>query len=216
MDEPFSNLDAKLRQQTRLELAWLHQRLSPTIVYVTHDQTEAMTLANRIVVMNEGRIQQIGSPYDIYHFPANIFTASFIGMPPINLVHGRIEGGRFTGLNENGNPAFECIFPDRGGNNREELVMGIRPENIRLSQSGETLSGGEFRIDTTVKSLELLGAEYYASLDAGGCLLTGRIPAREKLSLGQKLKVVCNAYKAHFFDKKTGLRLETKTDGVNK
>jgi ABC-type sugar transport system ATPase subunit len=94
--------------------------------------------------------------------------------------------------------------------------MGIRPENIRLSQSDETLSGGEFRIDTTVKSLELLGAEYYASLDVGDCILTGRIPAREKLSLGQKLKVVCNAYKAHFFDKKTGLRLETKTGEVNK
>ena len=218
MDEPLSNLDAKLRQQTRMELSMLHQRIHPTIVYVTHDQVEAMTLASRIVVMNEGYIQQVGAPYDIYHFPANIFTASFIGMPPINLIRGRVEAGMFVGLNEGGEPVFKCAVPreltDRmDGYSQGGIVMGIRPETIRLAQPGGSQTDDELPISATVETLELLGAEYHAGLNVGGCVMTSRIPAREKISIGQRLDVVCNLRKAHFFDKKTGLRLETKVVG---
>jgi len=220
MDEPLSNLDAKLRQQTRMELSMLHQRIHPTIVYVTHDQVEAMTLASRIVVMNEGYIQQVGAPYDIYHFPANIFTASFIGMPPINLIRGRVEAGMFVGLNEGGEPVFKCAVPreltDRmDGYSQGGIVMGIRPETIRLAQPGGSQTDDELPISATVETLELLGAEYHAGLNVGGCVMTSRIPAREKISIGQRLDVVCNLRKAHFFDKKTGLRLETKVVGVS-
>jgi len=173
MDEPLSNLDAKLRQQTRMELSMLHQRIHPTIVYVTHDQVEAMTLASRIVVMNEGYIQQVGAPYDIYHFPANIFTASFIGMPPINLIRGRVEAGMFVGLNEGGEPVFKCAVPreltDRmDGYSQGGIVMGIRPETIRLAQPGGSQTDDELPISATVETLELLGAEYHAGSTWGG------------------------------------------------
>ena len=212
MDEPLSNLDAKLRQQTRMELSLLHHTLHPTIVYVTHDQTEAMTLAKKIVVMNEGRVQQIGSPYEIYHSPANIFTASFIGMPPINLMRGRIEGDVFTGLNENGEPALVCKVPPEiaeiaARSRLGDLVMGLRPETIRLLNAGKEAGSDECTINAPVETLELLGAEYYAGLNLKGCILTSRIPAREEIHPGQRLQTVFDIRKAHFFDEKTGLRL---------
>ncbi|MCL2231543.1 MAG: ATP-binding cassette domain-containing protein [Treponema sp.] len=215
MDEPLSNLDAKLRQQTRKELSMLHQRLRPTIVYVTHDQIEAMTLANRIVVMNGGYIQQVGTPSEIYNFPANIFTASFIGMPPINLVHGRTNENMFIASSQNGETAFSCALPDKltalsGAYAQGDIIVGIRPENIRLLSPGESPGADEFRLNATVKTLELLGAEYYVGFDVGAHTLIGRIPSREKISLGQKREAFFSIHKAHFFDKKTGLRLGAK------
>jgi multiple sugar transport system ATP-binding protein len=216
MDEPLSNLDAKLRQQTRMELALLHHNLHPTIVYVTHDQTEAMTLANKIVVMNEGRIQQIGAPYTIYHSPANIFTASFIGMPPINLIRGGMENGMFIGLNKDGEPAIRCAVPSEtadlaGGKKR--LVMGIRPENVRILRAGEKPADvNECAVSVKVETLELLGAEYNAGLSADGCVITSRIPAREEIHLGAQFKAVLDISKAHFFDEETGMRLRDQSN----
>ncbi|MCL2128250.1 MAG: ABC transporter ATP-binding protein, partial [Treponema sp.] len=176
MDEPLSNLDAKLRQQTRRELAVLHHKYSPTIIYVTHDQIEAMTLATRIVVMNEGHIQQTGSPQEIYRYPENIFTASFIGTPQINLLPGRINEGRFVCTGKNLNPLLSCFVPQAvlmqsGKYGQGGIVLGLRPENIRLLQGRELLSDNEFAASAVVETLELLGAEYNAGLDMGGCSL---------------------------------------------
>jgi len=214
MDEPLSNLDAKLRQQTRMELSVLHQEWNSTIVYVTHDQIEAMTLATKIVVMNEGRIQQIGSPYEIYHTPANVFTASFVGMPPINLVRGRVEEETFTGLNSDAEPVFSCRLPQGIARQWAEqyrqggIVMGIRPENIRPLPAGRQKTDSECLLSATVETLELLGAEYNAGLKLAGFCLTSRIPAGEKIHHGQKLETAFDIHKAHFFDEKTGLRLK--------
>ncbi|MCL2804628.1 MAG: ABC transporter ATP-binding protein [Treponema sp.] len=213
MDEPLSNLDAKLRQQTRRELSVLHNDLHPTIVYVTHDQIEAMTLADKIVVMNEGRIQQIGTPYEIYHTPANIFTSSFIGTPPINLAAGYISGEDFNGVNENKEPVLKCKVPQKisscGCASNTQLVLGLRPETLQI---GEKTSEEECAFNATIEAYEFLGAEYYASLNANGCIFTARIPANVPVSKGQKVQAVFNIHKAHFFDKATGLRLKGNVD----
>jgi len=205
MDEPLSNLDAKLRQQTRRELSILHNNLKPTIVYVTHDQIEAMTLASRIVVMNEGRIQQIGSPYDIYHTPANIFTASFIGSPPINFIRGFLNN-----------------------DTNKKVILGLRPEIISILKPGEEIDENTCVLDAIVESYEFLGSEYNVvlklqadlvikqkqfaestsvSVDQKKQTLTSRIPANMEISNGLKLKVCFKIDKAHFFDEVSGLRL---------
>ena len=212
MDEPLSNLDAKLRQQTRLELSMLHQELNSTIVYVTHDQIEAMTLASRIVVMNEGRIQQVGTPHDIYHYPANIFTASFIGMPQINLLKGCMEGDKFTCMNDDRKPVFTFKVSREtarscGGYQQTVMIMGLRPEHVRLPDPDEEVPDNKCQLTATVETLELLGAEYNAALNVNGCLLNSRIPARNKIENGQSLEVVCDIGKALFFDEKTGKRI---------
>jgi multiple sugar transport system ATP-binding protein len=135
MDEPLSNLDAKLRQQTRKELAMLHHELHPTVLYVTHDQIEAMTMATRIVVMKEGRIQQIGTPNEIYHYPANMFTASFIGAPTINFISGAIKENWFIRFDKEQKPliTFDILptllkttsaYQDGG------IILGVRPETM--------------------------------------------------------------------------------------
>jgi len=214
MDEPLSNLDAKLRQQTRRELSVLHNNLRPTIVYVTHDQIEAMTLANRIVVMNEGRVQQIGSPYDIYHSPANIFTASFIGSPPINLIKGKIENDTFIGFNDKSEQILQCKVPKEIASFAEaqkinaNIVLGLRPEAVRILSDGEKANDDDCIFNTTVDTLEFLGAEYNAGLNTGGIVLTCRIPAGASIKLKQDLGAVFNINKAHFFDGVSGLRLK--------
>jgi multiple sugar transport system ATP-binding protein len=213
MDEPLSNLDAKLRQQTRKELAVLHQELHSTILYVTHDQTEAMTMASRIVVMNEGKIQQIGTPYEVYHYPENIFTASFVGMPGINLINGLIEGDFFIGMNTGQKACIKVEIPrgftdSAGICHADGIVMGIRPENII---TGQAVNPGEkYFFDAEVRTLELLGAEYHAGLDIRGLNFTCRIPARQEIKPGQKMPVVLNADKMHFFDRKTGVRIKNE------
>ncbi|MCL2879567.1 MAG: ABC transporter ATP-binding protein [Treponema sp.] len=211
MDEPLSNLDAQLRQQCRMDLAVLHSELNNTIVYVTHDQIEAMTLATRIVVMNEGRIQQIGSPYDIYNTPANLFTASFIGMPPINLIRGRVTGGVFYGFSDANEKVLECALPPGIAANAAAyrdggLLLGIRAEDIRISRSPAP-SDGECRFGATAETLELLGAEYIAGMNAGGSILNSRVSSDENITLHSHLNMVFNIARAHFFDAKTGLRL---------
>jgi multiple sugar transport system ATP-binding protein len=213
MDEPLSNLDAKLRQQTRKELAILHHELNSTIVYVTHDQTEAMTMASRIVVMNEGRIQQTGTPYEIYHHPENIFTASFIGMPGINLVKGYIERNRFIGMNNEQEPCIEIAVPSKPAGNagerrRDGIIMGIRPENIITEET--PIPPGENFFESEIRSLELLGAEYYAGINIRGLDLVCRIPARREMRTGQKIPAVLNSNRIHFFDEQTGARIRNE------
>ena len=130
-DEPLSNLDAKLRVQMRSEIKELHQRLKVTTVYVTHDQIEAMTMADKIVVMNDGRIEQIGAPLELYDRPANLFVAGFIGSPAMNLIDGRIDGGAFHGAGGTAWPLPATARRPTGA-----VIYGIRPEHLRLDPDG--------------------------------------------------------------------------------
>ena len=144
-DEPLSNLDAKLRVQTRLEIQKLHRELGITSLFVTHDQVEAMTLAQRMIVMNAGNMEQFGTPDEVYTRPATTFVASFIGAPPMNLLSGRIEGDRFA----LGNVALD-LPPGERPARTDQLLMGVRPEHLRLAESGWPI---------TVELVEVLGAE---------------------------------------------------------
>lgn len=162
-DEPLSNLDASLRVQMRMEIGRLHQRLKNTVVYVTHDQVEAMTLADRIVVLEAGQIRQIGTPMDLYERPANRFVAGFIGTPTMGFIAARTRGPSALLVNEGGSP---CVVEMPGRIPAEladtELILGIRPENCRLCNSAD----GQLR--GTVIMLERLGADTFAFLDIPG------------------------------------------------
>jgi multiple sugar transport system ATP-binding protein len=202
MDEPLSNLDAKLRQQTRRELALLHRELKPTIIYVTHDQIEAMTMATRIVVMNEGYIQQVGTPYEIYNKPANIFTAGFIGMPSMNKIEGIAENGRWRSLPGETGKYLVLPLPQELRGISGAVTAGIRPEHITMADNAAA-----YRTGAIIKSLELLGAEYNAELDINGQGFVCRFPVREGLNPGKHIEVSIDAAKVHFFDLQTGVRL---------
>ena len=164
-DEPLSNLDAKLRAQTRLEIQKLHRELRTTSLFVTHDQVEAMTLAERMIVMNAGRMEQIGTPDEVYHRPATTFVAGFIGSPPMNLVRGRAEGAGFT--------AGGQLLPLAAPAPREgELVMGVRPEHVELAQRPAAAAW-----PLRVQALEMLGAERLVYGLLGETLFTARLDA---------------------------------------
>ena len=203
MDEPLSNLDAKLRVHMRTEIAKLHERLKTTMIYVTHDQTEAMTLADRIVIMEAGIIQQVGSPFEVYNSPNNAFVASFIGSPAMNLIEvmyadGFIEG---NGLR------LPVSVPDRkaldeAGYNGKEIIFGIRPEDIKTEQIALDASP-ETVLEPTITVSELTGAESILYLDFGGKELTAVVDARDYHNPGTSLKVAFNMTKAHYFDLET-------------
>ena len=163
MDEPLSNLDAKLRVQMRDEIKRLQQQLGTTTVYVTHDQIEAMTMADLIAVMRDGPLQQIGSPEDVYDRPANLFVAGFIGSPAMNFLPGRVDGDRLrTPIGEIGVPDRLRPGPDSaGGAARAPVVVGIRPEHFEdATLVGDRPDGHTFKV--TVDVLESVGSEYYA------------------------------------------------------
>jgi len=211
MDEPLSNLDAKLRQQTRMELALLHNRMHPTVLYVTHDQIEAMTLATVMVVMNEGRIQQVGTPYEIYHTPENIFTASFIGMPPINLINGKIDEGVFTGFNSDNEKILQFNVPQKTADKiktTDDYVLGIRPESIRVIKQGEKPADQECTLSGIAETVEYLGAEYNLGINFKGCKITCRVPASGLIQHKQTIEVGFDINKAHFFNKASGFRVK--------
>ncbi len=163
-DEPLSNLDAKLRAQTRLEIQKLHAELGVTSLFVTHDQVEAMTLAQRMIVMNGGRMEQIGTPEEVYHRPATTFVASFIGSPPMNLIQGLADGSRFTAGGQT--LALPMAAPRSGA-----LVLGLRPEHVELRPAGGT--GWPLRVE----ALEMLGAERLVYGRLGETLFIVRIDA---------------------------------------
>ena len=212
MDEPLSNLDAKLRQQIRKELALLHSSLNITIVYVTHDQVEAMTMATRMVVMDQGYVQQVGTPYDIYHYPENVFVAGFIGMPPMNIVAGGIEKGRFVRRDEGGAEVFSVAVPDNMKETMapfdgKQVSLGIRSENILPVKFLEKPRTEEV-LKSTIKSFELLGAEYSATLVINGVKLICRIPARHEIKAGEDIDIILDSNNLHFFDKASGNRIK--------
>ena len=182
-DEPLSNLDAKLRAHTRLEIQKLHRELGTTSLFVTHDQVEAMTLAQRMLVMNEGKLQQFGTPEEVYNRPANTFVAGFIGAPPMNLLR------------------------DANGTD-SETILGIRPEHLHIknaSQSGDVIDG--YSWVAQVYALEMLGAErlVYARIGQEEIVVRTDVAA-EVPAIGRTLELIANHHQLHWFDKKTGLR----------
>ncbi|WP_406858460.1 sn-glycerol-3-phosphate ABC transporter ATP-binding protein UgpC [Alsobacter sp. KACC 23698] len=196
-DEPLSNLDAKLRGSMRLEMKKLHQRLGVTTVYVTHDQIEAMTLADRVVVMNAGHIEQIGTPDEVYHAPASLFVASFIGAPTMNLIPAhRRQGGVMLG--ESG-PVLPYPVP---GADRDDLVLGVRPEDVQVALGDA--EPGRFDIASVVEVVEPLGADTLVFTQAAGHPVTVRVRPEIRPSPGDDLMLRLNMDRAHLFDVKTG------------
>jgi ABC-type sugar transport system ATPase subunit len=186
-DEPLSNLDAKLRVQMRTELKRLRERVATTTIYVTHDQVEAMTLADRIVILNHGRIEQIGSPEDVYDRPASIFVAGFIGAPPMNLL-----------------PADHLPGAGRA---RPDLLVGVRPEHLVWHDGGH--GGGAPLVEGQASVVEPLGSDTLVSLDVAGTPVIARLPPRIVRHRGDRVKLTADPAHLHFFDKATGVRQTT-------
>ncbi len=207
MDEPLSNLDAKLRVQMRIEISKLHQRLGATIIYVTHDQTEAMTLGTRIVVLKDGVIQQVDTPQNLYDFPENLFVAGFIGSPQMNFIDAlcTVEGNKVkltVGDHLIKVPEDKAAKLIEGGYNGKTVVVGVRPEdvedaNILIKSDGET----EF--ESTIKVYEMLGAEVFLYFDLEGFPMTARVDPRTTARTGDTVKFSINTNKLHIFDKET-------------
>ena len=195
-DEPLSNLDAKLRAQTRLEIQKLHRELGVTSLFVTHDQVEAMTLAQRMIVMNAGRMEQIGTPEAVYQRPATTFVAGFIGSPPMNLLTGRAEGKRFTV----GSQTLDLPAPaPRDG----ELILGLRPEHADVAGAGS--SGWPLKVEM----IEMLGAERLVHGQLGDGLFTVRIDGTlVPPEAGQTVQLSMSADHLHWFDAQTHQRVE--------
>ena len=206
LDEPLSNLDAKLRVTMRGELTKLHKRLGCTTIYVTHDQIEAMTMASRIVVMKDGRIQQVGAPKEIYDNPANVFVGGFIGTPPMNFLHGMLkDNGTF--VSSKGNyviriPEGKLAAAREKGYENREIIFGIRPEDIS-DKKAVIEAYPDSVVDITVEISELLGAEtnIYTSID--GDSIVAAVSARDDLAPGQPLKLAFNMNHCHLFDPET-------------
>ena len=206
MDEPLSNLDAKLRVQMRIEIAKLHQRLGTTIIYVTHDQTEAMTLGTRIVVMKDGVIQQVDTPQNLYEKPQNLFVAGFMGSPQMNFLDAvvRINGTAVT-LEVAGQsiplpPAKAKKLID-GGYNGKTVTMGIRPEDVYDSEM--FIETAKCVFSSTIKVYELLGAEVFLYFDLGEFAMTARVDPRSNARPGDTVRFAFDVEKIHVFDKET-------------
>lgn len=205
MDEPLSNLDAKLRVSMRAEIAKLHQRLGTTTIYVTHDQTEAMTMADRIVIMKDGVIQQVGTPQQVYDTPKNVFVAGFIGSPAMNffevtLKDGFIKDGYGLSLKI---PEGEKNTLVRKGYEGKTLTFGIRPEDIHSEQIAIDSSDGAV-VQAEVMVSELLGAETLLYTKVGETEFVSKVDARDFHKPGAQVELAFNLVKAHFFDKESG------------
>ena len=200
-DEPLSNLDAKLRTQMRIEIKQLHQRMNNTIIYVTHDQIEAMTLGDRIVVMRDGYIEQVGEPIELFQNPVNTFVAGFIGNPPMNLNNAEVvsdEPGFCLSLNG----GIRIPIPEKQGmniSNGQKVIMGLRTEDINLTNNGED-TNPNWTFDAVVDVTEPLGSETYAHLDLKGNRIIGRCEGRTVLKTGDRVRMRFNLTHLHVFD----------------
>ena len=209
MDEPLSNLDAKLRVQMRLEISKLHERLGATIVYVTHDQTEAMTLGTRIVVMKDGLIQQVDTPQNLYNAPKNLFVAGFIGSPQMNFMECMCNqvGESFVlafGKYNIPVPASKTEALRKGNYSGRTVVLGIRPEDVNDTEIFIE-SSPQSVIEAEVKVYELLGAEVYLYFEIEDTQITARVNPRTTSRTGDLVKIAFDMEKAHIFDKETEL-----------
>lgn len=206
MDEPLSNLDAKLRVQMRSEITSLHRRLKKTFIYVTHDQVEAMTMATRIVIMNGGIVQQIGTPKEVFEYPENIFVAGFIGTPGMNFINGIVGEDGYFRVGDFKIEVPKAKFAQLKEQNYigKEIVLGIRPENINVEDLSNAATTAEIQIDNA----ELLGYDYNLLFTIGANQLVSRIKAVNVLHPGDKVKLNFEMEKAHFFDKDTTVRIK--------
>lgn len=193
MDEPLSNLDAKLRVSTRAQIKNLQNMLATTTIYVTHDQIEAMTLADRVVVMNQGIVQQVGTPVDIYDKPQNTFVASFIGSPAMNLIEGQIENGTFT--------AEQVRISGLDSARDGKVTLGFRAEDASISNSDAC-------IESPVYSMELLGEATMVTMRVAGTLISVKAGKEYRVSIGDNVSVVVPPAVCHLFDSDTGERIE--------
>ena len=211
MDEPLSNLDAKLRVQMRSEIASLHNRLKATIIYVTHDQTEAMTLGTRIVVLKDGVIMQVDSPQKLYNEPNNLFVAGFIGSPQMNFIDAvcKVEGERVTLNFEKTSVVLPPAKAEKlidGGYNGKTVVMGIRPEDIGDSQI-EIEAHKDAVFETDVTGYELLGSEVLLYFNVAGTAMTAKVDSRTTARMGDHITLAIDPEKIHCFDKETELTI---------
>ena len=210
MDEPLSNLDAKLRVQTRSELVKLHDRVRTTTIYVTHDQTEAMTMGDRIAVMSLGVLQQLDTPQNLYDTPDNKFVAGFMGSPAMNFIDVTIESedGKLFATT----PGFKMHIAEVKAKSLQSYIgktvtMGVRPEHISIPDRLDTAVPREALIPVTVDVVELLGNEIFVYLTNRGAVLTARMDPDIKLERGQEIMVAAEPGKLHFFDPATDLAI---------
>lgn len=218
MDEPLSNLDAKLRVQMRSEIAKIHERVGATTIYVTHDQTEAMTMATRIVIMKDGHIQQIGTPKEVYNYPANIFVGGFIGSPAMNFLRGKYIDGQFVIEGDKTQREIRIDIPEElklniQGFENEEVVLGIRPEDIHVS--GDMIKkypGATTDVECDV--VELLGHELIVYGYLNGQRIIVKTSANNDIQVHDVVKMTFDMGRAHFFDPTTTNRLVYKKEKV--
>ena len=198
LDEPLSNLDAKMRVQMREEIGRLHRETGISMIYVTHDQVEAMTLGDRVCIMREGRIQQIARPIDVYDHPANRFVASFIGSPEMNIIEGELDGIGVFRSSELGFPIPPGYFPEAKAASR--VAFGIRPEHLALRAPGGSASG-------RIIMIERLGAQMQVAIDSGGIRLSALISRNEALKIGDVVGLTADGARLHMFDAQSGVSL---------
>ncbi|MBQ4159503.1 MAG: sn-glycerol-3-phosphate ABC transporter ATP-binding protein UgpC [Clostridia bacterium] len=210
MDEPLSNLDAKLRVQMRTEIGKLHQKLQTTFIYVTHDQTEAMTMGSRIVVMKDGIVQQVDSPMNLYNTPANKFVAGFIGSPQMNFIDAKLEKVENDAYLTFGQskvklPAgkVDSIPAEYFG---KEVTMGIRPEDLHDDEAFISASADSV-VNANVEITEMMGAETYLYLKIEGVAFTARVNPRSTSKIGDTIKIALDPNKIHLFDKETEITI---------
>lgn len=211
LDEPLSNLDAKLRASTRVEISRLHRQLGTTMVYVTHDQVEAMTLGQRIVVLKDGCIQQIDTPMALYNRPANLFVATFLGSPKMNLLSGEVveRGGQGAGLALRIADGVELPLQPEGALREQvrgyigrQLTIGLRPEDLRLAEAGPGT------LPAHVEAVEPVGNEAFLDLDCGGCDLVVRLPPHDLPGVGDTVHLGYVPARMHYFDPESERRLD--------
>jgi ABC-type sugar transport system ATPase subunit len=206
MDEPLSNLDAQLRVGMRTELLRLHAKLGITTIYVTHDQVEAMTMAERVVVMNKGRVEQHGPPLELYHRPQTLFVAKFLGTPPMNLISGAI--GLASGVARFSGRDFALDLPDCASLADRTVVAAIRPQQLLARPQGDVPSAGQARLGTAnIDVVEHYGPESFATLSADGQLLTATVDPASQLATGDAVHVWTEPAAVLLFDAATGRRL---------
>lgn len=206
-DEPLSNLDAKLRGQMRVEIAKLRHKLDATIIYVTHDQVEAMTLGDRIAVLNDGRLEQLDTPMNLYHKPVNLFVASFIGSPPMNLIEGQITGQekQLHFKDTSGNLEFdvpEAMHKHLLENIDKPVVLGVRSENVTDKKNSESIP-----FHGTIATIEMLGNEQIIEVTGLSDVVICRVSTKKAYALGDKVELFMNISSIYFFDKETEQRI---------
>lgn len=207
LDEPLSNLDAKLRTQMRTEITRLHQHLETTFVYVTHDQTEAMTMADRIVVMKDGVIQQVDTPQVLYHKPQNLFVAGFIGSPQMNFIDASVSfesGDIFLSFGpcRIRVPAALAAHAPLKQYEEKQIILGLRPEDLHTEDSFLSLAA-DAKFNAHVELAEMMGSEIYLYLEAGGQKLIARTPSRTQIQSGSDIQIAVDVNKIYLFDKET-------------